>query len=107
MLSLLYQPKTATLRMRFDDEGRDELLLCLRIAIKERDHDFLVTDLCEVNEGSLSTEWEPRDFINIVCLPEDTAPLSVEEGIEIKGGAIALSALAAQLQAPGSCLTLP
>ena len=103
MLSLLYQVKTGAIRMHFDDEGRDELLLSLKIAIKERDHDFLLPDTPE--EGD-SEEWEVRDFINIICLPDDKAPLCVEDGVELKGGAIALAALAEQLQPPACSVTI-
>lgn len=89
--------------MHFDDEGREELLLSLKIAIKERDHDFLLPDTPE--EG-VSEEWQVRDFLNIICLPDDKAPLCVEDGVELKGGAIALAALAEQLQPPACSVTI-
>ena len=103
MLSLLYQVKTGAIRMHFDDEGREELLLSLKIAIKERDHDFLLPDTPEEGE---TEEWQVRDFINIICLPDDKAPLCVEDGVELKGGAIALAALAEQLQPPACSVTI-
>ena len=89
--------------MHFDDEGRDELLLSLKIAIKERDHDFLLPDTPEEGE---TVEWQVRDFLNIICLPDAKAPLCVEDGVELKGGAIALAALAEQLQDHTCCVTI-
>jgi hypothetical protein len=103
MLSLLYQVKTGAIRMHFDNEGRDELLLSLKIAIKERDHDFLLPDTPAEGE---TEEWQVRDFLNIICLPDDKAPLCVEDGVELKGGAIALAALAEQLQPPACSVTI-
>ena len=72
--------------MRFDDAGREEVLLSLKLAIKERDHDFFLPDICEEAEGDLAEEWKPRDFVNIICHPDDNAPLRVEDGVEIIGG---------------------
>ncbi|MBR5887679.1 MAG: hypothetical protein IKZ07_05660 [Akkermansia sp.] len=89
--------------MLFDEEGREELQLCLRLAIKERDHDFLLPD---IDEARNDDEWVPRDFMNIECHPNDDEPLFVEDGIVITGGTHALTALAKHLQASSGCVTI-
>ena len=46
----------------------------------------------------MSRGREPCDFVNIICQPEDEAPLCIGEGVEITGGSIALTALAEQVR---------
>lgn len=40
MLSFLFNVEEGGICMRFDDAGREEVLHSLKLAIKERDHDF-------------------------------------------------------------------
>ncbi len=106
MLSVLFNVGEGGICMRFDDAGREEVLLSLKLAIKERDHDFFLPDICEEAEGDLAEEWKPRDFVNIICHPDDNAPLRVEDGVEIIGGIIALTSLAERLRSSIGSLTI-
>lgn len=98
MLYVHYHRGTGKLHLRFDEEGRDVLLNCLKWAVRERDHEFLCPDIGVAGENSLSRGWEPCDFVNIICQPEGEAPLCIGEGVEITGGSIALTALAERLR---------
>lgn len=95
MLYVYHHKVTGELLLRFDAEGREEILNSLKWAVKELDHEFLLPDTELV--ASLSPEWKPCDFINIIPAPNSEEPLRISVGIEITGGCPVLVALGAQL----------
>ncbi len=97
MLYVYHHKVTGELLLRFDAEGREEILNSLKWAVKELDHEFLLPDT-ELTAG-LSSEWQPCDFINIIPAPNSEEPLRISVGIEITGGCTVLAALGAQLSA--------
>ncbi len=97
MLYVYHHKVTGELLLRFDAEGREEILNSLKWAVKELDHEFLLPDT-ELTAG-LSLEWQPCDFVNIMPAPNAEEPLRISIGIEITGGSSVLAALGSQLSA--------
>ena len=94
-VSLILQSnsKRGKLRIQFDAEGRQLLLADIEEAIREEDHAFGVLGVQLDEPASTSEDWQTVEFYNIVCVPDEKAPLRVDNGVSISGGRKALTSL--------------
>ena len=92
-LSMHSNAEDGLLLIEFDDEGRAKLLRDIERTIAQQDHEFDVLDTELTADEQHGGNWRVNDFYNISWVPDEDAPLHVDNSVYISGGKTALTDL--------------
>ena len=93
--------------IEFDDEGREKLLGDIEKAVAQEDHEFDVLDAELPTDEPRGGKWKRNDFYNISWVPDEYAPLHVDDSVYISGGKTALMDLYNRIRLlPAGCREL-
>lgn len=89
-LSMHSNAEEGLLLIEFDNEGREKLLGDIERTIAQQDHEFDVLDAELTTDAPRGGNWKLNDFYNISWVPDEDAPLHVDDSVYISGSKTAL-----------------